>query len=79
MENNRVSFQEHQFGVTLIMLPQVSTKYSKHHNHHQLNTNKVAMLRCNPEISPNNTMQQVMVALLGSIDDSTLRKAYYRS
>jgi hypothetical protein len=41
----------------LVMLPQVSTKYSKHHNNHHLNTNKVAMLRCNLEISPSNTIQ----------------------
>lgn len=58
-ENNRVNFQDHKFGVILITLPQVSTKYSKHHNHHHLNTNKVAILRCNPEISPNNKYNAV--------------------
>ena len=78
-EKNRVNFHEHKFGVMLIMLSHVSTKYSKHHNNHHLNANKVAMLRRNTEISPNNTMQQIIVALLGTIDDSTLRKAYYRS
>lgn len=55
-ENNRVNVQEQKFSVMLIMLLQVSTK-SKHHNNHHLNKHKVAMLRCNPEISPNNTMQ----------------------
>lgn len=60
------------------MLLQVSTKYSKHHNHHHLNNYKVVILRCNPEIKPNNTTQSVTVALLGATSiDGTLTKAYY--
>jgi hypothetical protein len=46
-------FQERTFSVMLVMLLQASTK-PKDHNNHQLNKHKVAMLRCNPEISPNN-------------------------